>query len=58
MLMSMKPQDVLVGLHLCRSSEQRESYAQKAERLGMSASEVHSAERRLVGLDYLMKTGK
>jgi hypothetical protein len=41
-----KPQDILVALNACldrRSSR----YADKAVALGMSASEVHSAERRL-----------
>ena len=51
--MAIKPQDVLVGLHLCRTRNKKESFARKAERLGMSASEVHSAEKRLVAARLL-----
>lgn len=45
--MNIKPQDILVALNLCREKEGLRNYAEKARRLGMSASEVHSAERRL-----------
>jgi hypothetical protein len=45
--MAIKSQDILVALNLCRKNEGLGSYAEKARKLGMSASEVHSAERRL-----------
>ena len=41
-----KPQDVVVALKLCLDDTSR-SYAELAEELGMSASEVHAAVRRL-----------
>lgn len=47
MHMIIKPQDVLVGLSLCRDRGQKRTYAEKADRLSMSASEVHAAEKRL-----------
>lgn len=37
----------MVGLDLCQDRGVRCSYAERAERLGMSASEVHAAMRRL-----------
>lgn len=43
----MKPQDVMVALKLCLSPSPS-SYSALAESLGMSASEVHAAVRRLV----------
>ena len=43
----MKTQDVMVALDLCREEAVNYSYAERAERLGMSASEVHAAVRRL-----------
>ena len=46
MSMIMKPQDILVALYLCLERAGL-SYADKAACLGMSASEVHAAERRL-----------
>ena len=42
-----KPQDVVVALKLCLGAEQQ-SYADLGRSLGMSASEVHAAVRRLV----------
>jgi DNA-binding Lrp family transcriptional regulator len=42
-----KPQDVVVALKLCLQSADR-SYADLGKALGMSASEVHAAVRRLV----------
>jgi DNA-binding Lrp family transcriptional regulator len=41
-----KPQDVLVALKLCIEGA-RQSYADLGQELGMSASEVHAAVRRL-----------
>jgi hypothetical protein len=41
-----KPQDIIVALKTCLN-ESPSSYAEKALALGMSASEVHAAERRL-----------
>ncbi len=41
-----KPQDVVVALKLCLGAE-GESYAELGQSLGMSASEVHAAVRRL-----------
>lgn len=41
-----KPQDVLVALKLCLDAAKR-SYADLGQALGMSASEVHAAVRRL-----------
>lgn len=41
-----KPQDVVVALKLCLE-EARRSYAELGQDLGMSASEVHAAVRRL-----------
>ena len=41
-----KPQDVVVALKLCLEETSR-SYAELADELGMSASEVHAAVRRL-----------
>ncbi len=41
-----KPQDVVVALKLCLNETSR-SYAELADALGMSASEVHAAVRRL-----------
>jgi DNA-binding Lrp family transcriptional regulator len=41
-----KPQDVLVALKLCIEGA-RKSYADLGQELGMSASEVHAAVRRL-----------
>ncbi|MGJ8641677.1 MAG: hypothetical protein ACSHYA_19970 [Opitutaceae bacterium] len=41
-----KPQDILVALSMCQNGPSY-SYADKALKLGMSASEVHAAERRL-----------
>ena len=43
----MKPQDVLVALRLC-CPDIPASYAEKAADLGISASEIHAAERRLI----------
>ena len=43
----LKPQDVLVALNLCRPKATKCTYAEKAKALGMSASEVHAAEKRL-----------
>ncbi|WP_162027243.1 MULTISPECIES: hypothetical protein [unclassified Lentimonas] len=45
--MVLKPQDVLVALNLCLPGAKGLSYAEKAKVLGMSASEVHAAEKRL-----------
>lgn len=45
--MILKPQDVLVGLSMCCRKARNDTYAEKAEKLGMSASEVHAAEKRL-----------
>ncbi len=45
--MSLKAQDVLVGLKLVLAVSPRPSYADLASDLGMSASEVHAAVRRL-----------
>ena len=45
--MVMKPQDVMVALDLSRDRGLRCSYAERAKRLGMSASEVHAAVSRL-----------
>ena len=42
-----KPQDVVVALKLLLGAE-RESYADLGQSLGMSASEVHAAVRRLI----------
>lgn len=42
-----KPQDVMLALKLSLGSS-RKSYAEMGRDLGMSASEVHSAERRLI----------
>ena len=47
MAMFTKPQDVLVALKLCLDATKR-SYADLGQALGMSASEVHAAVRRLV----------
>lgn len=47
MLLNMKPQDIMVALDLCQDRGLPRSYAERAERLGMSASEVHAAVRRL-----------
>jgi DNA-binding Lrp family transcriptional regulator len=41
-----KPQDIVVALKLCLESARR-SYAELGQELGMSASEVHAAVRRL-----------
>ncbi|KRP37820.1 MAG: hypothetical protein ABS34_00935 [Opitutaceae bacterium BACL24 MAG-120322-bin51] len=41
-----KPQDIMVALLICKDKHSS-SYAEKALTLGMSASEVHAAERRL-----------
>jgi len=46
--MFMKAQDVVVALDLARDRDRSASYADRAKRLGMSASEVHAAVRRLV----------
>jgi len=45
--MALKPQDVLVALKLVADGELVLPYAQVAADLGMSASEVHAAVRRL-----------
>ena len=45
--MILKPQDVLVGLSMCCRKARKDTYAEKAQKLGMSASEVHAAEKRL-----------
>jgi hypothetical protein len=42
-----KPQDVVVALKLCLGAE-NQSYAELGRSLGMSASEVHAAVRRLI----------
>jgi hypothetical protein len=42
-----KPQDVVVALKLCLGAE-NQSYAELGRSLGMSASEVHAAVRRLM----------
>ncbi len=42
-----KPQDIFVGLDLCRGEQGRGTYAERGERLSMSASEVHAAVGRL-----------
>lgn len=42
-----KPQDIVVALKLCLRTEQQ-SYVDLGRALGMSASEVHAAVRRLV----------
>ena len=47
MSMILKPQDVLVGLSMCQRKTLRSTYAEKAEKLEMSASEVHAAKKRL-----------
>src|SRR5471032_628381 len=41
-----KPQDIVVALKLCLEGARR-SYAELGQELGMSASEVHAAVRRL-----------
>lgn len=43
----MKPQDILVILDLCQVGRDASTYAERGKRLGMSASEVHAAVRRL-----------
>ena len=45
--MVLKSQDVLVGLSMCRRKARKYTYAEKAKKLGLSASEVHAAEKRL-----------
>jgi len=47
MVMPLKPQDVLIALDLSRSRRAPTTYAERAKRLSMSASEVHSAVQRL-----------
>jgi hypothetical protein len=42
-----KPQDIVVALKLCLGAE-KQSYADLGQSLGMSASEVHAAVRRLM----------
>ena len=42
-----KAQDVFVALDLCREEGTMGTYAERGARLGMSASEVHAAVRRL-----------
>ncbi|MBC2602716.1 hypothetical protein [Puniceicoccus vermicola] len=42
-----KAQDVIVALDLCRFEKTMSTYAERGSRLGMSASEVHAAVRRL-----------
>jgi hypothetical protein len=44
--MVLKPQDVVVVLKLCAHKGERPSFAQMAEELSMSASEVHAAMKR------------
>ena len=44
--MSTKPQDIVVALKFCLEGA-RQSYAELSQDLGMSASEVHAAVRRL-----------
>jgi DNA-binding Lrp family transcriptional regulator len=46
--MNMRPQDVLVVLKLSSNDGWDRSYAALAEELGLSASEVHAAIRRLI----------
>jgi len=43
----MKPQDILVILDLCQQGRDASTYAERGRKLGMSASEVHAAVRRL-----------
>lgn len=45
--MSLKPQDVLIALDLARSRGTPLTYAKRANRLKMSASEVHAGVQRL-----------
>ena len=47
MHMPTKPQDIVVALKLCLNAASR-SYADLGKSLGMSASEVHAAVRRLM----------
>jgi hypothetical protein len=57
MSMSTKPQDVLVALRLCLDAGGR-SYASLGQSLGLSASEVHAAVRRLVAARLLGPDGR
>jgi hypothetical protein len=52
----MKPQDVIVALDLSRIRGPDCSYSERAGRLGMSASEVHAAVRRLTEARLLSPT--
>ena len=52
-VMALKSQDVLVVLKLVADGEQVLPYAQLAEDLGMSVSEVHAAVRRLQAGDLV-----
>ena len=45
--MSLKPQDVLIALDMARSHGTTVTYAERAKRLKMSASEVHAGVQRL-----------
>lgn len=45
--MTIKPQDVLVALKLASTGAWTGTYAELAQEVGLSASEVHSAVRRL-----------
>ena len=56
--MNMKPQDVLVALKLAHAGGWDRPYAVLAEELGLSASEVHAAIRRLGESRLLEPDGK
>jgi DNA-binding Lrp family transcriptional regulator len=56
--MDLRPQDVLVALKLASNNGWSGSYAALAEELGLSASEVHSATRRLAEARLLDVEGK
>jgi len=54
----MKPQDILVLLKICAMSGKRWNIGSVAKSIAMSASEVHSAIKRLEKSDLLRKEGK
>ena len=54
----LKPQDVVVCLHLATSPPPRPSYGSLAASLGMSASEAHAAVRRLEKAGLLLPDGQ
>lgn len=54
--MQLKPQDFLVALKLVSWRDQRWTYAQLAQTLGLSASEVHAAVKRGIHAGLLLDT--